>query len=73
MERRLFVYIMNPAMILSWLFGLDLIHSIGLQSFKEFWLVSKILLVLLLTFYHFFHLIVSRTLALTQMSIHQIL
>jgi putative membrane protein len=54
MERRLFVYIMNPAMILSWLFGLILIHSIGLQSFKEFWLVAKILLVLLLTFYHFF-------------------
>ena len=54
MERRLFVYIMNPAMILSWLFGLILIHSIGLQSFKESWLVAKILLVLLLTFYHFF-------------------
>ena len=37
MERRLFVYIMNPAMILSWLFGLILIHSIGLQSFGELW------------------------------------
>ena len=54
MEKRLFLYIMNPAMILSWLFGLILIHSIGLQSFKESWLVAKILLVLLLTFYHFF-------------------
>ena len=26
MERRLFVYIMNPAMILSWIFGALLIH-----------------------------------------------
>ena len=54
MERRLFVYIMNPAMILSWLFGLILINSIGLQSFGEFWLIAKMLLVLSLTFYHFF-------------------
>ena len=54
MERRLFVYIMNPAMILSWLFGLILIHSIGIQSFSEFWLIAKIILVILLTFYHFF-------------------
>ena len=54
MERRLFIYIMNPAMILSWLFGLILIHSIGIQSFSEFWLIAKIVLVLLLTFYHFF-------------------
>ena len=54
MERRLFVYIMNPAMILSWLFGLILIHSIGIQSFSEFWLIAKIVLAILLTFYHFF-------------------
>ena len=54
MERRLFVYIMNPAMILSWLFGLILIHSIGISSFSEFWLIAKIVLVILLTFYHFF-------------------
>ncbi len=54
MERRLFLYIMNPAMILSWLFGFLLIHSIGLQSLKEFWLITKILLVISLTFYHFF-------------------
>ena len=35
MERRLFVYIMNPAMILSWLFGLILIHSIGIAGLLE--------------------------------------
>ena len=38
MERRLFLYIMNPAMILSWLFGFLLIHSIGIQSLKDSWL-----------------------------------
>ena len=33
MERRLFLYIMNPSMILSWFFGLLLLHSISLLSF----------------------------------------
>ena len=55
MERKLYNYIMRPAMILSWLFGFLLIHSIGLQSFKEFWLLAKIILVISLTFYHFFN------------------
>jgi putative membrane protein len=54
MEKRLFIYIMNPAMILSWLFGILLIHSVGLESFIHLWLQLKILMVLLLTFYHFF-------------------
>ena len=54
MERRLFLYIMNPSMILSWIFGLLLLHSIGLNSLKETWLIIKIILVLALTIYHFF-------------------
>ena len=54
MEKRLFLYIMNPAMILSWLFGFLLIHSIGIQSLKDSWLLAKIILVISLTFYHFF-------------------
>ena len=29
MERRLFLYIMNPSIILSWIFGLLLLNSIG--------------------------------------------
>ena len=49
-----YCYIMNPAMILSWLFGFILIHSIGVDSLKEFWLLTKLILVLSLTFYHFF-------------------
>ncbi len=54
MEKRLFIYIMNPAMILSWLFGFILLHSIGIESLKEFWLITKLILTLSLTFYHFF-------------------
>tara|TARA_A100001037_G_C14990035_1_gene562154 strand:- start:3 stop:437 length:435 start_codon:yes stop_codon:yes gene_type:complete len=54
MERRLFVYIMNPSMIISWIFGLLLLHSIGLDSLREFWLVTKLILVISLTLYHFF-------------------
>ena len=54
MEKRLFIYIMNPAIILSWLFGILLIHSIGLESFSHLWLQLKTSMVLLLTLYHFF-------------------
>jgi putative membrane protein len=54
MEARLFFYIMNPAMILSWLFGVLLIYSIGIESLEYFWLQLKITLVLLLSFYHLF-------------------
>ena len=54
MERRLFVYIMNPAMILSWIFGVLLIHSIGINNFGSIWLQLKMLFVIILTIYHFF-------------------
>jgi putative membrane protein len=45
---------MNPAMILSWIFGVLLLHSIGLESLKEFWLITKLILVTSLTLYHLF-------------------
>ena len=32
MERKLFIYIMNPAMILSRIFGILLIHTIGMDN-----------------------------------------
>jgi len=54
MERRLFVYIMNPAMIVSWIFGILLIHTIGLDNFSFLWLQLKLLFVIILTIYHFF-------------------
>ena len=54
MERRLFVYIMNPAMITSWIFGALLIHTIGIDNFGSLWLQLKMLFVIILTIYHFF-------------------
>tara|TARA_B100000780_G_C20954919_1_gene381004 strand:+ start:344 stop:778 length:435 start_codon:yes stop_codon:yes gene_type:complete len=54
MEKRLFFYIMNPAMILSWLFGISLLYVIGMENFIYLWLQLKLILVLLLTIYHFF-------------------
>ena len=53
MERRLYNYIMMPAMLLSWLFGVLLIHSLGFNVFTEFWMQIKTVLVAVLTFYHF--------------------
>ena len=54
MERRLFIYIMNPAMILSWIFGLLLIHTIGIDNFGSLWLQLKLIFVIILTIFHFF-------------------
>ena len=54
MERKLYNYIMTPAMILSWVFGLILIHEIGFQQLASLWLQLKLILVLLLTIYHFY-------------------
>ena len=53
MERRLMMYIMNPAMILSWIFGVLLILSHGTEIHSVFWVQLKLLLVVLLTIYHF--------------------
>jgi len=54
MEKRLFIYIMNPAMIVSWVFGLLLIHTIGIENVSFLWLQLKLLFVAILTIYHFF-------------------
>ena len=54
MEKKLFFYIMTPAMILSWLFGLLLIHSIGFQQLGQTWMLLKLILVVVLTIYHFY-------------------
>ena len=53
MERKLYNYIMMPAMLLSWLFGVLLIHSLGITVFTELWMQIKIVLVIILTYYHF--------------------
>ena len=54
MEKKLYFYIMTPAMTLSWLFGLLLIHSIGFQQLGQTWMLLKLLFVVILTFYHFY-------------------
>ena len=60
MEKRLYFYIMNPAMILSWVFGILLIHSQGILSLALLWMKIKIGLVVVLTGYHFYLLAILR-------------
>ena len=45
---------MTPAMILSWLFGLLLIHEIGFEQLGQTWMVLKLVFVILLTIYHLY-------------------
>jgi len=54
MERKLFYYIMTPAMAISWIFGLLLIHEIGFDQLVNLWLQLKLIFVILLTAYHFY-------------------
>ena len=54
MEKKLYFYIMYPAMALSWIFGLMLISIIGFPSLSFLWLKLKLLFVVLLTIYHFY-------------------
>jgi len=60
MEKRLYFYIMNPAMILSWIFGILLIHSQGIISLGLLWMKIKLGLVTILTAYHFYLLAVLK-------------
>ena len=52
MERKLYFYIMRPAMLLSWLFGIILIYILGIESFSYLWIQIKLVLVIILTVYH---------------------
>ena len=54
MEKKLFFYIMTPAMTLSWIFGLILIHEIGFEQLGQKWMILKLVLVSILTLYHFY-------------------
>ena len=54
MEKRLFFYIMRPAMIFTWIFGLILIYNLGFDVLATLWIKLKLLLVILLTLYHFY-------------------
>ena len=52
MEKRLFFYIMRPAMIFTWVFGLVLIYLNGIDIFSQLWFQAKIVLVVLLSGYN---------------------
>ena len=52
MERRLYFYIMRPAMIATWLFGVILIYINGLDVFSQLWMHLKLALVIFLSIYH---------------------
>ena len=54
MEKRIFIYIMNPAMIVSWIFGILLVYNTGIENLNFFWLQLKLVFVIVLTIYHFF-------------------
>ena len=52
MERRLYFYIMRPAMILTWLFGISLIYLYGMETFSQLWIQFKLIFVILLSIFH---------------------
>ncbi|MDC0901656.1 protoporphyrinogen oxidase HemJ [Candidatus Pelagibacter sp.] len=52
MERRLYFYIMRPAMILTWLFGITLIFINGLEILSGLWIQLKLFLIILLSIFH---------------------
>ena len=54
MEKKLYFYIMMPAMILTWFFGLVLISNLGFEVLSTVWVKLKLFLGILLTGYHFY-------------------
>ena len=52
MERKLYFYIMRPAMIASWLFGFILIYINGFEILSAIWLQVKLLFIIILSAYH---------------------
>ena len=52
MEKKLYYYIMRPAMIFTWVFGLALIYLNGIEIFSQLWMQIKIVLVIFLSVYN---------------------
>ena len=52
MEKRLYVYIMRPAMLFSWIFGIVLIYLNGFDVLANLWMQIKLVLVIILSGYH---------------------
>ncbi len=52
MEQKLMKYIMNPSMILTWLFGLLLV--VNLETYDQFWLKLKFVFVFFMSIFHMY-------------------
>ena len=52
MEKRLYNYIMRPAMLFSWIFGIVLIYLNGFDVLANLWMQIKLVLVIILSGYH---------------------
>jgi len=52
MEKRLYNYIMRPAMLFSWIFGIILIYLNGFDVLANLWMQIKLVLVIILSGYH---------------------
>jgi len=52
MEKRLYFYIMKPAMLVTWLFGIILVYINGWDILSQLWMHIKLALVIFLTIYH---------------------
>ena len=52
MERRLLKFIMNPASIAAWVFGIMLVLTPGIIDWSEPWVLVKAALVIAMTVYH---------------------
>ena len=53
MQRKLYFFIMYPAMLLTWIFGLIMFHQ-NSSLLSAGWMHIKFLLVVFLTIYHFY-------------------
>ena len=52
MEKRLYNFIMRPAMLFAWIFGIVLIYLNGLDTLVNLWMQIKLVLVIILSGYH---------------------
>ena len=54
MELRLMKYIMNPAMVATWIFGIWLVYLAGHEIAMQLWMQIKLILVIILSGFHGF-------------------
>lgn len=52
MERKLFRLIMNPAMIVTWIFGILLLLTPGVIDWSDWWIYLKLVMISAMTWFH---------------------